>query len=128
MRKLTPVLVLLTVLCLACNNENKPIKKAAYDYCMATANYDIDGAEAFCTEETRRTTLATARYLLTMVDTAYITADTPATIKITDVLRTSDTTAVAVYHKVTPLKDFSDTLELRLRDGRWLAHSPRLGR
>ena len=34
----------------------------------------------------------------------------------------NDTCAVATYHKITPKKDFSDTLQLRKRDGKWYAH------
>lgn len=110
------------LLIIGCSSESHQIETVAYDYCLATANYDIDRAEAFCTEETRRTTLTTARRLLSLVDSSFIASDTPAHIDITAVRQTSDTTAIAVYHKTTPIKDFSDTLELRKRNGQWLAH------
>lgn len=110
--------------CFACNNENGQIKQAAYDYSIAMANYDIDGAEAFCTEETSASLLKTARYLMQFVDSSYIASDTPATIDIVSVERVTDTSAYAVFHKRTPIKDFTDTLEMRKRDGRWLAHDP----
>ena len=115
---------LLIALCCSCNNEKEQIQQAAYGYSVAMANYDIDGAEPFCTEETSTTMLSTARYLLQFVDSSYIAADTPASIEIVSVKQMSDTTACAVFHKTTPIKDFSDTLELRKRDGKWLAHAP----
>ena len=115
---------LLMALCCSCNNEKEQIQQAAYGYSVAMANYDIDGAEPFCTEETSTTMLSTARYLLQFVDSSHIAADTPASIEIVSVKQMSDTTACAVFHKTTPIKDFSDTLELRKRDGKWLAHAP----
>ncbi|MGX8712135.1 MAG: hypothetical protein ACSW8I_00410 [bacterium] len=119
----TPILsLLIAILCIACDGKNNQIKEVAYEYCFTTANYDIDGAEKYCTEETSLKTLKATRYLLQFVDSAYIASDTPATIDITKVKQTSDTTAFAIYHKVTPIKDFSDTVQLRLRDGRWLVH------
>ena len=65
-----------------------------------------------------------AKALVRMIDTAYIKSDTPASIEIVNVRIISDTVASVQYHKQTPIKDFIDTLELRKRDGRWLAHSP----
>lgn len=115
---------LLLLFCFACDNENGQIKQAAYGYSIAMANYDIDGAETFCTEETSASLLKTARYLMQFVDSSYIASDTPATIDIVSVKRLSDTTAYAVFHKRTPIKDFTDTLQMRKRDGRWLAHDP----
>ena len=56
------------------------------------------------------------------MDPNYIKSDTPATIDIIDVKMVNDTCAVATYHKITPQKDFSDTLQLRKRDGKWYAH------
>lgn len=109
---------------IACNNENRQIEKAADGYLMAVSLYDIDGAEAYCTEETQETTLKTARQLLQMVDSAFFEQDKPVKIDIMSVHCTSDTTATVQYHKTTPIKDFVDTLELRKRDDRWLAHAP----
>lgn len=113
-----------TLCCLACTNEKKQVEEAAYGYCHATANFDIEGATPYCTSETARTTLVTARKLIAMVDSAIIVADKPATIAIVDVRFVSDTVAKAAYHKTTPIKDYIDTVELRKRDGRWLVHSP----
>ena len=118
------VLTACAVMQAACGRTDTEIEQAAHEYCQATAEYDFERAGEWCTEETRQTTLAMFGQLMPMVDSAYLAADRPAHIDITGVHRTSDTTATAVYHKQTPLKDFTDTLELRLRDGRWLAHSP----
>ncbi|MBP5341025.1 MAG: hypothetical protein J6Y52_01515 [Bacteroidales bacterium] len=125
MKHLTTLALLATALLLtACASDEERIEKAAYKYSYAMANYDVDGAEKYATPETRETTLITARGLLTMVDTNYIKSDTPATIEITNIQIIDDTSAVATYHKTTPIKDFSATLEVRKRHGRWLAHSP----
>ena len=101
-----------------CQGTTREIEQAAHEYCQATAEYDFERAGEWCTEETRQTTLAMFSRLMPMVDSAFLAADRPARIDITGVRRTTDTTATAVYHKQTPLKDFTDTLELRLRGGR----------
>lgn len=118
------IIGLFLAMSIACNNENRQIEKAADGYLMAVSLYDIDGAEAYCTEETQETTLKTARQLLQMVDSAFFEQDKPVKIDIMSVHCTSDTTATVQYHKTTPIKDFADTLEMRKRDGKWLAHSP----
>ena len=105
-----------------CKHEQKMVEKAAYEYSYAMANYKVDEAEKYATEETKNTTLVMARNIVKKVDPAYIKSDTPATIDIIDVRMVNDTCAVATYHKITPQKDFSDTLELRKRNGQWFAH------
>lgn len=114
----------LLLFCYACDSDYKQIKQVAYDYNLALANYDVDGASQFCTEETDSTKLKTARFLMQFVDSSFIVSDTPATVDIISVTRVSDTMAKVFFCKHTPIKDFSDTLEMRKRDGRWLAHSP----
>lgn len=109
----------------SCQNDERAARSAAYNYSFAMANYDIDQAEKYSDEETIETTISMARNILPMVDTAYIKSDTPATIEITSVQVTSDTTAVATYLKNTPIKkEMTGTLELRKRHGKWLAHAP----
>lgn len=116
------------LLCLVCvgvaSCGNNEIKEAAYNYSYAVSCYRLDDAEHYCTEETSATLLKTARYLLQFVDSAYIASDTLVSIDILSVRRMSDSTAYAVYHKQTPTKDFSDTLQMRRRDGKWLVHAP----
>lgn len=116
--------MLLSVLCFACNNEMRNVKAAANDYLMAVSLYDVDGAERYCTEETKETTLDMARFLLQYVDSSYLERDKPVEIDIISIKSTSDTTATVHYRKTTPVKDFTDTLEMRKRDGMWLAHAP----
>ena len=118
--------LLLTVafLAIGCTNETKEMKETAYEYSMAMANYTYDEAIPYATEETASTTIAYVKMLKTQIDTAYIISDTPAKIDITGVKKTSDTTGYALYHKTTPIKDFSDTLQLIKREGKWLAHAP----
>ena len=115
--------LLIAALCLtACGSGNKEIEEVAYNYCVTTSNYQMDEAEQYATPETIKETFSMARFFISQIDPAYIAADTPATITIKKVHQTSDTTAYAVYHKVTPQKNFTDTLQLRRRDSRWLVH------
>lgn len=116
--------MLLSVLCFACNNEMRNVKAAASDYLMAVSLYDVEGAERYCTKETQETTLDMARFLLQYVDSSYLESDKPVVIDIISMKSTSDTTATVCYRKTTPVKDFADTLEMRKRDGMWLAHAP----
>lgn len=118
------ILLGLAVLATACSNNEKRIHEAAYNYSLAMANYDIDAAEPYADEETRQTTLTTGRGLLQIVDTNYIKSDTPATITIESIQMLSDTAAAVTYHKVTPLKDFHDTIEVRKHGRQWLVHTP----
>lgn len=122
MRRFSPFALLL--LLVACNNDTATIKDAAYSYSYALANYNLNEAELYCTEETKVSFLATSRYMISLLDTAYIARDTPAEVDIETVERTSDTTAVVHYRKRTPIKDLTYDLELRKRDGKWLAHAP----
>lgn len=116
------IVMIATLLLLSCASDNEAVRQVAYNYSYAVANYNIDEAESYATEETRTITLAMARNLIKAVGNDYITSDTPATIKILSVNIENDTVAWAVYHKTTPIKDFSDTLWLRKRDGEWQAH------
>lgn len=124
-RRLMPGLCMAAMLLLtvACHNDEKAIKKTAYKYSYAMANYKVDEAEQYATAETRETTLIKARIMIDRVGDSYIKLDTPATINIIAQAQTSDTTAYAVYHKTTPIKNFADTLQLRKRDGKWYAHA-----
>jgi hypothetical protein len=116
--------IALVFLLAACTTETQRIEKVAYNYSYAVANYDVDGAEKYATTETRNTTLIQARFYTKAINPEYIKSDTPATIEITQVEITDDTSAYAIYHKVTPIKNFSDTLWLKKRNGQWKAHAP----
>ena len=123
MKKSVCACVILLLL-VACNSEMRRIELAANDYLMAVSLYDLDGAESYCTEETSKTTLVIGRYLMAYTDSSFFEQDKPVTIDITDVRCTTDTTATVHFHKVTPIKDITDSLEMRKRDGKWLAHAP----
>lgn len=99
-------------------------QQVAYAYSYAMANYQVDDAAEYATEETKNTTLVKARTLMNAVGNEYIKSDTPAEIEITNIELMSDTVAIATYHKTTPIKDMTGTLELRKRNGEWLAHIP----
>lgn len=122
MKKVSIMLVAIVFFSCCCKHEQKMVEKAAYEYSYAMANYQVDEAEKYATEETKNTTLEMAKKIVEKVDPNYIKSDTPATIDIIDVKFVNDTCAVATYHKITPQKDFSDTLQLRKREGKWYAH------
>ena len=118
------ILTGIVLLCHSCKSDEQMVQQVAYAYSYAMANYHVDDAESFATEETRNTTLVKARKLVEAVGDAYIQSDTPAEIEITNVEFKSDTVAIATYHKTTPIKDMTGTLELRKRNGEWYAHIP----
>lgn len=121
MKQFTPFFAVMMLL-LSCSGEKTAVKQAAYDYSYAMANYDVDAAEEYATEETRSVTLVVARKMIAAVGNEYIASDTPATINILSVDIKNDTQAFAIYQKITPIKNFVDTLEMRKRDGEWFAH------
>lgn len=106
------------------SSTTKQIENAAYHYSYAMANYDVDGAEPYATEETKQTTLVTGRVMMQLVDSNYIKSDTPAEIEIVKTEMVSDTMAVVTYHKTTPIKDFEGKVEVHKRGNQWLVHSP----
>lgn len=120
----TITLLTAALLLTACASDEEKIEKAAYKYNYAMANYDVDGAEKYATQETRETTLKMARELLPMVNPDYIKSDTPATIEIGDISIANDTLAYVNYRKRTPIKDMTLSIEMRKRHGHWLAHTP----
>ena len=109
---------------ISCKNDEQMVQQVAYSYLYAMANYQVDNAEEYATEETRNTTLVKARSLVKAVGDAYIQSDTPAEIEITGIEMQSDTVAIVSYHKTTPIKDMTGTQELRKRNGQWYAHIP----
>lgn len=118
------LLLLTTTLFFSCNENKKAVKTIAYEYAKYTSNYQVKEASRYATEETRNTTLVMAEQLIQSVGEEYIKSDTPAQVEITSVEIIDDTIAYAIYHKTTPIKNFSDTLWLRQRNGEWLVHVP----
>lgn len=121
------IIILSFVLCLltiGCCFDGNNMENVAYRYSKAMANYDVDKAWDYATDETRNTTLVKAKFYTTKIDPKYIESDTPAKIEILETMIIDDTSGYAIYHKTTPIKDFSDTLHMRRRNGKWYAHAP----
>lgn len=109
----------------SCQTKEEKAQKAAYNYSYEMANYKLDEAEKYATEETINTTITTGKSLMQFVDIDYISSDTPAKIEVTKTEMTSDTSATVTLVKNTPIKkDMQFTVEVRKRDGKWLAHAP----
>lgn len=125
MRKNIALIALATLTLTACQNgEEKKIEQAAYGYSKAMGEYQFDDAIPYASRLTRETTIPTFKTMLSFSDTNQLFANRPATITIKKVCQTSDTTAYALYHKHTPIKDIDDTVRLILEDGSWVVHSP----
>lgn len=124
-RLLLSCILLITTTMLSCISDEQKARNAAYNYADAMANYKLDDAAKFATEETVNTTITTGKSLLKFVDIAYIDSDTPAKLEVTNMEKKSDTSAVVSFVKNTPIKqDTRFTVEVRKRNGKWLAHSP----
>lgn len=80
----------------------------------------------YCTKE-EQLALEQGRALMQYLPPDYIASDTPAEIEIRKVRQTSDTAAIALYRKTTPRRQYSDTIHLRKRGGKWLVHIRRDG-
>ncbi len=112
------------LLVVGCTPKDPDIRQAAQRYLDATATYDVSSAVEYCTPSTAEGLKAIEKHLLSLADSSLLQANMPATIRISAVERTSDSTATVQYHKKTPIKQFDGTLDMVLRDGRWLAHLP----
>ena len=122
---LLSILALTSLLLASCRSSEQKANKVAYNYSYALANYDLQTAEQYATDETIETTLAMAHMFLSKLDTSYINSDTPASILIDSLHLDSDTSATAFCTKNTPIKhNLHFQLQLRKRDGSWLAHAP----
>lgn len=120
MKRLILATTLLTLLLAACGNSaERQVKRNAREYIEALARYDMDAAEPYASKQTREKALPLLRMITQMADTAYMNANQPAKIDITD-LRIDDSTAKVYYHKHTPVSDFDDSVKLVLEDGQWL--------
>lgn len=107
----------------SCSSTKRQVEDVAWGYLNAMGNYKIDEATPYASELTQERTLPFAKKLVQSVDTNYIISDTPATITITKIDIKSDSTAIVTYHKVTPIKDMTGTLNLIKENGHWKAHA-----
>ena len=116
---LSALLVFLT----GCNRDEKKARVVGYKYAYAMANYQVQDAAQYATEETKNTTLVMAERLISAVGEEYVKSDTPAEVKIVKYSQLDDTTAVIDFRKNTPIKKIYDfSLLLRKRNGQWMAH------
>jgi hypothetical protein len=117
-----PLVVILILV--SCKSEEQKAQDVAYKYSKAMANYDIDEAEKYATQETKDITIDMARSLLSQLDSSYILSDTPATVEISSFDMLSDTSAIVSFTKNTPIKqDLKFQIEVRKRNGKWKAHA-----
>ena len=113
----------LALLLAGCDRNEKQARKVGYNYAYAMANYRVQEAAQYATEETKNTTLVIAQRLTDAVGEEYIKSDTPAKVEIVKVNRIDDTTTVIDFIKNTPIKkDVKISSLIRKRNGRWLVH------
>lgn len=111
------------ILLSACNSDERQIKQAAQGYLDAMANYRIEEAEPYVTEETRDITLLfVEKAIMPNLAPNVIPDNTPATINITSVDITTDTTATVAYTKTTPQETSEETVGLLKRNNEWRVH------
>lgn len=126
MKKHFPLILCLSALALllvGCDRNEKQARKVGYNYAYAMANYRVQEAAQYATEETKNTTLVIAQRLTDAVGEEYIKSDTPAKVEIVKVNRIDDTTTVIDFIKNTPIKkDVKFSSLIRKRNGRWLVH------
>ena len=111
MKKATTILASIVLIALwGCNSDKRQIVKAAEGYLNATGNYRIEEAYPYATKSTCENTLPyISEVLIPATDSAYLTANVPATIKLDSLLIVDDTAWVA-YTKTTPIKKLSSVL------------------
>ena len=115
--------LLTVILTVACNNDERQIRRAAQGYLDAMANYRIEEAEPYATEETRNITLRFVQEaIMPNLAPNVIPDNTPASIEITSVDITTDSTATVVYTKTTPHETTNETIDLLKRNNEWRIH------
>ena len=116
-------LITISLVFSACNSEKQEIKKVAENYLDAMANYRIEEAEPYATEETRNITLRFAEEVIMPHLTPNVIPDnTPASVEITSVKITTDSTATVNYTLTRPLLTTNDTINLLKRNNEWRIH------
>ena len=108
----------------ACNSDEKEIARAAQGYLDATANYQVEEAMPYANRETREVTLPFIRdKLIPITLPEYIDSNTPATIKLGEIIVIGDT-AVVGYTKTTPIKKLENEILVVKEEGEWLVYMP----
>lgn len=118
--KLLPC-VIMTLMSVSCKNEKEiTLEQTAEKYLYATCEYNIEEACKYATPETALGLQEIGKTLVPMLTPDYIESNTPATIEIVDTKILSDTSATVIYHKTTPVSDYTDSIPLVYRQGEWL--------
>jgi len=117
------ILLTLPILMLASCDKDRSLKRNALQYAQAMADYNLDEAYPYATQETQQYTLDYFKMIIPLIDSSYIASNTPATLTLDSVVHVDDTSATVYFHKKTPLQPRVDaSVGMRLRDGKWLAH------
>jgi hypothetical protein len=125
MKRKTLFILLVGLVLTACQSKKEEtISTVAYGYCKAMGDYQFDNAIPYASKITKEITIPYFKKMLLFSDTTLLFTNRPATITIKKVEITSDSTALALYHKHTPIKEIDDTVRLILEDGQWVVHAP----
>ena len=123
MKKVLISLSLGMLLLVACNGEKREIKRVATAYLQAMGDYQKADAAPFATKETQEQTLKVVmESVMPYVDTNYINSNRPSKITIKSIEMVSDTEAVVLFHKSTPITEVDGDLQMRKRLDGWRAH------
>lgn len=117
------IVCLAALACFACNGlqkESPLVEEAAHGYLVAIANYRFDEAEPYSSKQTVENTLVVFNRMMKFTDTAYVAKNTPAEITITGVKVLTKKTALAYYHKHSPITELDDTVSVIKENGRWV--------
>ena len=121
-QKTISIILCLSLFFSACHRDGG-LENNARHYIKAMAEYEVSKAYPYATEETQKYTLDYFSLLLPKIDSSYIANNTPATITIDSIVHNNDTTATVFFHKKTPIQPrVNAELQMRLRNGKWLAH------
>ena len=116
----TAIIVAIIITLVGCSNsEKKEIAQVALGYIDATSKFDFDAAEQYATKQTSEVTLKHLRLLQRFIDSSALENAKQAEFEVKNVEITSDTTAIAIYHKETKTNDYTDTLNMIKEDGAW---------
>lgn len=124
MRRQIIFIAALTLLLTSCHRD-AALRESAMSYVQAIAEYRIDDAKQYATDETVQNTLRVVEfYIMPILDSTYIEQNTPAKIHIDSIQHQSDTVAMVYYTKKTPIQKAHAQIEMRLQNGQWKAHQP----
>lgn len=121
-KHITNIFILaLLLMAAACNtkDDKQEIERVALGYIESTSIYDFDAAEQYASEQTKEVTLSHLRLLYRLVDSTSLANARKATFGVDRVKITSDSTALAIYHKEVASSAYTDTLNMVKENGAW---------